>query len=370
MEERWKLRDAELFSGIPQNGKTAWPRKGDLNDVVTEEIHAFIDNHNRSVAHWEEYKLEHGRDLPTDAWKHIPQNKHDVPKNLAHSIDRKIDGALNQADGPFYIGSLPPAKRVKIATDMDDQPIYLNYFNEDRSVPYIDSAKESVSVLKEYLRTPFAELKQVFLRLLLLAAAILQLVLAVNENISYQGFLMVPGLPLFYPDIGTDFLFWHGLCWFVAGLPIVFAAYSIEEHYRQPLGDFGMFLVFGHFIMTAAHGICALRMILVSAAVSGLLIVFMLVFLGMYLWAFIKLLPNFFKRMQRKKNIPKNYSPDFVDHAAYCYRYCRLRILWYENATGKKAPSRFYSTIRKLERLDKKYHKLLRKYQKLTGKAA
>lgn len=370
VEERWKLSDEELFSGIPQNGRTAWPRKGDLADVVNSEIHTYIENYNRSVDNWNEYRLEHGKDLPSDSWKFIPPKTSEIPKKLTYSIDRRIDRALNDAEGPFYIGSLPSAKKEKIASDIDDKPLYLNYFCEDYSVPYIDSAKESIAVLRNYLRTPFSELKQLFLRLLLVAVSILQLVLAVNENINYQGFLMVPGLPLFYPDVGVDFLFWHGLAWFAAGLPVVWAAYSIEEYYHQPLGDFGTFLCFGHFVMAAAHGICALRMILVSVAVSGLLIVFMLIFLGMYIWAFMKLIPAFFKHMRRKKNIPKDYSPDFVENAAYCYRYCRLRILWYENATGKRAPSRFYSTIRTLDRLDKKYRKMIRKFNKLTQKAA
>lgn len=368
MAERWKLRDEELFSGIPQSGRRAPHRQGDLGDVVINTIHRYIENHNHSVARWNEYRLEHGRDLPSDSWKYIPTSKKEVPRRMVQSIDNAIERKMDETDGPFYIGSLPPAKRTAVATDFDDKPIYLDYFYDDVSIPYKEDAAESVSHLRELLRTPFSELKQIFLRLLLVALSILQLVLAVNENINYQGFLMVPGLPLFYPEVGTDFLFWHGMAWFAAGLLVVWASYALDSYYSEPLGDLGMYLCFGHFIVTAAHGISAVRMILVSAAVSGLLIVFMLIFLGAYLWAILKLLMKVFQRFGRKKHIPAGYQPDFIPNAAACYRYCRLRILWYENATGKRAPSRFYGAIRDLDRLDRKYRKMIRKFEKLTGR--
>lgn len=55
-------------------------------------------------------------------------------------------------------------------------------------------------------------------------------------------------------------------------------------------------------------------------------------------------------------------------NAAYCYRSCRLRILWYENVTGKKGPGRFYSAVRTLEKLDKQYSRLMPVFRRITGR--
>ena len=199
---------------------------------------------------------------------------------------------------------------------------------------------------------------------------VLQVVLAANELPDYHGFLHVAQLPLFYTGGETGFLFWHALGWFVLGLIPCLISLRFDHHYDEPLGDTGMLLVVGHFFVSAGHALSALRTPFLSHCASALLIVFELIFLLLYVKAFFMLLIRFFKRIRRKKRIPADYSPDFIKYASLCYRYCRLHILWYENATGKKAPRRFYDAIHDMEKLDRRYNKMLPVYERLTGKKA
>ncbi|MBR6571571.1 MAG: hypothetical protein IKK75_14070, partial [Clostridia bacterium] len=179
--------------------------------------------------------------------------------------------------------------------------------------------------------------------------------------------LHAASLPLFYTGGESGFLFWNGLGWFVLGLLPLLIMGWYENEGQEQLGDMAGVLFAGHFVIAAGHGISALRIPFISPCVAALLMVVEAAFLLVYVAAFFKLLGSFFKRISRKKRIPANYEPDFVMNAAYCYRTCRLHILWYENATGEKAPFQFYSAISTLEKLDKKYCKLLPVFERLTA---
>jgi hypothetical protein len=252
---------------------------------------------------------------------------------------------------------------------LKEKKLYLNYFADGCTrIRGLEEAEKEVARLRSYVRHPLTELLQLILRMLLGAFSLLQVVMAANELPGYTGFLKVSGLPLFYTGGESGFLFRNGLGWFALGIIVSFFSLMLDADVLESLGATGTAIFCGHFIISAGHGLCALRIPVISPCVAALLILAELVFLMIYALAFVRMLFRIFKRISRRKRIPADYEPDFIMNAAYCYRSCRLRILWYENATGKKGPNRVYSAVRTLEKLDKQYSRLMPVFRRITGR--
>ena len=370
--EIWKFQDEDVFSGIPRNGKCAAGREGDLADIFEECIHAGFQKREIEDRNYQEYLWD---ETSPNASPMPPTRAKALPGEIAGSIGREIERKMDQTEGAFYIGRLPPAKSVLIGsyTTLGDprhveKKMYMDYFREGCSkIPHLEDAEKSIRQLSTYVRHPLSELLHMIVHVLLAVFSVVQVVMAANELPGYDGFLQVTSLPLFYTSGETGFLFWNGLGWFVLGLLPLLIMGWYEAEGQEQLGNMAGVLFTGHFVVAAGHGISALRIPFISPCVAALLMVVEAAFLLVYVVAFFKLLGSFFKRISRKKRIPADYEPGFVMDAARCYRNCRLHILWYENATGEKAPFQFYSAISTLEKLDKKYCKLLPVFERLTA---
>ena len=343
--EIWKFRDEDVFSGIPHNGKCAEGREGDLADIFNKCIHEGFKGWERDYQRFSEYFWDDEAEKEVS----VPVRAQDLPQQIASHIDFSIEYAMDKNEGPFYIGRLPPAGSVAIGTSTDmsapvlkEKKLYLNYFADGcNRIRGLEEAQKEVDRLRGYVRHPLKELLQLILRMLLGAFSLLQVAMAANELPGYDGFLKVSGLPLFYTGGESGFLFWNGLGWFALGMLVTLFSFMLDTDALESLGAMGAVVGFGHLLVSVGHGLCALRIPVISPCAAALLIVAELVFLLIYALACIRLLFRFFRRLSRRKRIPADYEPDFIMNAAYCYRSCRLRILWYENVTGKKGPGGF-----------------------------
>lgn len=151
--------------------------------------------------------------------------------------------------------------------------------------------------LRGYVRHPLKELLQLILRVLLGAFSRLQVAMAANELPGYDGFLKVSGLPLFYTGGESGFLFWNGLGWFTLGMLVTLFSFMLDTDALESLGATGAVVGYGHLLISAGHGLCALRIPVISPCAAALLIAAELVFLLIYALACIRLLFRFFRRL-------------------------------------------------------------------------
>lgn len=123
-----------------------------------------------------------------------------------------------------------------------------------------------------------------------------------------------------------------------------------------------LFLMYG---MALAHGYYGLRVhfrdfhlyACIFAIACWVLLAIVTVFLILSTLGFPKCA---FDMAKLKKSSPPDFDKLFFD----LYRHCRLRVIWYEIDTGKKAPKYFDNYVKNLEKAWKIYAKYKAKHNK------
>ena len=395
MEYTWKKPDEEMFEQVPKKGQgytdpySLWFAGGiHFKDLVYSAIDKKMEQ--SIVGHKTSYGTKSSLEEQRKARK--IENRWFLCDAVNSAIqDRFLKS--DKAGEKFFIGSLPSAEPFKIGTHTWKDPnailsfehkedINFDYFsyypsNEFNGDPrgqfssyglHIDHEvlKNDVENCRNQVRGPGSELLHMLLHILmiplcLLAAMFCYLELP-DQHIELFSFINSLNLPLFFPADGTkDWNIINGILWTVIHYFVVAHTCMTLEEKFESVGH-SCELSFIHVILALAHGITAAHIPILSALADAACVygtVIIAIWYILSLWHFpIRAIKKLFKKPEPLPEI------NFENRAFQIYRHCRLRMLWYEGATGKKCDNYYPSIIKTLEECNRTYRKAVAKSAK------
>ena len=396
----WKVPDNEMFEHIPRHGFD-----NELNrEYSTDSLHSIVMD--KIEAKFYDGKRFTSKDKNYDVYSY---HKTYFFQLANEAIEEKLDEC--DAEGKkFAIKAVPWATSKKLGTSKTKTlsggtrsiDLEFDYFGRVEShgfeAYYIESdeyggysgSDESKTLLDRIecrcfpLRTFFKELP---MRILLILASLLMLVFLLAEanqfpqefqsllpalmDYSIEGELVFVGEDLDYAeysyqgkdlDLSQSTVYWdNGIKLFLIDLAValfftIFGSKRLKRNWWPVL-----FLMYG---MALAHGYYGLRVhfrdfhlyACIFAIACWALLAFMTLIL---IWSTLNFPKCAFDMVKLKKSSPPEFERTFFN----LYRHCRLRVIWYEVDTGKKAPKYFDNYVKNLEKAWKIYSKYKAKHK-------
>lgn len=393
MELRWKKKDSALFSGMPRDGKCAPAKRGDLTDLVCNALdltfaqmkwqvathNREVEEHNQAVDEAMETLKEFAEDpegFEGDLDVRIPYvgsgiSKTEAERSICSHLLGQIDRAFDE-NGKFYIGQVPPFQKDSVFSISGKDYSTVAFDAGKVSIPGIEEAKEDVKALHYYVAGPLFELMHIILRLVLYAAHVFLYLLGISLPLFNTKGTIFEKLPLLPAEVvnrlSTGQYFYDTLICLGVGAVLVVLNGLIIEHYSldddQEMTAYMTMAQCGFVIVLAA---CMLRFLLISHFAQTVMVYLGTLFIVVYGLSHLMFVVRFLKRFVPGAMIPLHYTPSFPKHAERAYRFCRLLMIWYEQANGKHAPAYYANGIRELDKLDKRFRKDIRRFAKITG---
>lgn len=405
MQYPWKVPDDEMFDNIPISGSSNKYRRS-FRLLSENSLHtAVMDRINKNL-----FSFNVGFTVESKQYNVF---KHHLTL-YARLTNDVINEKFNECDREgkkLTIGTVPWAERIKLGTVEGKLPsgyvkeydLYYDYFvevgNEGFDAFYVESDEyggysgpdESRTLLDRVehrcfpLRTFF---KDFSMRILLILASLLMLVFLMAEanqfpkefqsrlpalmDYSIEGELVYVGEDLDYSeyryqgkdlDLSQSTVYWdNGIKLFLIDLAaaLFFTIFSSKRLKRN--WWLVLFLLYG---MALAHGYYGLRVHFRDFHVYACIFAIACwVVLAVATVILIRRTLQFPKCAFDMAKLKKSSPPDFDELFFDLYRHCRLRVIWYEIDTGKKAPKYFDNYVKNLEKAWKIYAKYKAKHNK------
>ena len=394
MQYPWKVPDDEMFADIPRNKNSNEFRRSPHSLHYENSLHtAIMDRINKnSFDHRAGFT---SKDKNSDVYKYhknyYAQLANDVINEKFNECDkegqklaiRAVPWAERIQVGAARVETLTGGQR-KVDLDFDyfgevgrlgfdamDAPSndYGNCVDADESKVLIDKVEHRCFPLRTHL-------KELPMQILFFVVSVLMLIFFAVEANQFK--FLEPYIPCFldhavkgelvFANGGISWsestIYWkNGITWFLIDFAaILFFCIFGSKRFKAMWGPNVFFL----FLAALSHGYHALRfshrtesqwlwglltfVVGIVAAIATLLA----------LWHLIKYPKLLYDAVKESKSSPPDFDKLFFD----LYRHCRLRVIWYEIDTGKKAPKYFDNYVKNLEKAWKIYAKYKAKHNK------
>lgn len=393
MEYTWKKPDEEMFAQIPKKGQgadTSLIRIKDgihLKDLVYSAVDKEMDRSivGRSHHYGSKSSLEERR----------KEQKLENRWHLCDAVNTAIQARFYESDKAgekFFIGSLPSAKPINIGIHTWQNPnailsikhkedIEFDYFsyypaNANRGDPRgqffgynrtnHEELENDVLRCRDLAQGPGSEFLHMLLHIMMiplcLIAAMFCYMELPDQHIELFSFVEALNLPLFFTADGTkDYNIINGILWIVIDYLVIARTCLLLEGKFKSVG-LSCSLAFVHVLLALAHGIAAAHIPIISAFACAACVY------GSVIMSIIYLLSLWHFPVNAIKHLLQTVEPlpdiSFEENAFEIYRHCRLRMLWYEGATGEKCTGLYPSIIKTLEKCDKIYRKAVMRNEK------